>query len=272
MDRYAVFGNPISHSKSPNIHASFAEQTDQFIKYEAIEAPLDRFDSELSDFFSSGGQGCNITVPFKEQAYRFAHELTERAELAGAVNTLKLTEDGVVVGDNTDGHGLVQDLLQYTELENKRILLLGAGGAARGVIGPLFDQGIKELVIANRTFSKAETLSVMFSAKGKVTASTFADVDGKFDVIINSTSASLSGECPPINPDLIHRNMITYDMMYGANDTIFNAWAKKQGAKLAIDGLGMLVGQAAESFYVWRNVVPKTDSVLSMLRGSLISA
>ncbi|MDX2319168.1 MAG: shikimate dehydrogenase [Moritella sp.] len=269
MDRYAVFGNPINHSKSPMIHSLFAQQTAQQLSYQAIEAPIDGFAQAMADFFSQGGKGCNITVPFKEEAFSVAQQLTPRAKLAGAVNTLLLADDGHVIGDNTDGFGLVHDLQQYMQLANKRILLLGAGGAARGVIGPLLAQGIQELVIANRTYSKAQMLATLFDDKGNVNACLFAELAGDFDLIINSTSASLSGLVPPISPTLINRHTICYDMMYKANETAFNLWAMEHGAELVIDGLGMLVGQAAESFKVWRGITPDMLPVLTALRKTL---
>jgi len=269
MDRYAVFGNPINHSKSPMIHSLFAQQTAQDLSYQAIEAPINGFVNAMNEFFSEDGKGCNITVPFKEEAFAFAQQLTSRAQLAGAVNTLVLTDDGRIIGDNTDGFGLVHDLLQYTELTNKRILLLGAGGAARGVIGPLLEQGLQELVIANRTDAKAQQLATLFNDKGLVTACSFTALTGNFDLIINSTSASLSGLVPAISPALVDKNTICYDMMYKADATAFNLWAVDQGAELVIDGLGMLVGQAAESFNVWRGVTPAMAPVLEVLRTTI---
>lgn len=269
MDRYAVFGNPINHSKSPMIHTLFAQQTAQQLSYQAIEAPIDGFAQAMTAFFSQGGKGCNITVPFKEEAFAFAQQLTPRAKLAGAVNTLVLTADGDVIGDNTDGFGLVHDLQQYMELANKRILLLGAGGAARGVIGPLLDQGIQELVIANRTDAKAHALATLFQDKGNVNACRFTALAGDFDLIINSTSASLSGLVPPIAPTLVRKGTVCYDMMYKADATAFNSWAIEQGAELVIDGLGMLVGQAAESFKVWRGITPVMLPVLTELRKTI---
>jgi len=269
MDRYAVFGNPINHSKSPMIHSLFAQQTAQDLSYQAIEAPINGFTTAMNDFFSQGGKGCNITVPFKEEAFSFAQELTPRAQLAGAVNTLVLNEDGRVIGDNTDGFGLVHDLLQYTTLTNKRVLLLGAGGAARGVIGPLLEQNIAELIIANRTDAKAQQLAELFIDKGDITASSFIALTGNFDLIINSTSASLSGLVPAISSALVDKKTICYDMMYKADATVFNLWAMEQGAELVIDGLGMLVGQAAESFKVWRGVTPAMAPVLKVLRTTI---
>ncbi|PKH05822.1 shikimate dehydrogenase [Moritella sp. Urea-trap-13] len=269
MDRYAVFGNPINHSKSPMIHTLFAQQTAQQLSYQAIEAPIDGFAEAMTSFFSQGGKGCNITVPFKEEAFVFAQQLTSRAKLAGAVNTLLLSDSGDIIGDNTDGFGLVHDLQQYMELANKRILLLGAGGAARGVIGPLLAQGIEELVIANRTDAKAQTLATLFADKGNIKACSFTALAGDFDLVINSTSASLSGSLPPIASTLISKHTICYDMMYKAEATVFNLWALEQGAELAIDGLGMLVGQAAESFKVWRGITPAMPPVLAALRKTI---
>lgn len=269
MDRYAVFGNPINHSKSPMIHTLFAQQTAQDLSYQAIEAPINGFTTAMNEFFSQGGKGCNVTVPFKEQAFAFAQRLTPRAELAGAVNTLFINENGDVIGDNTDGFGLVHDLLQYMSLANKRILLLGAGGAARGVIGPLLAQGIQQLVIANRTEAKAQQLALLFTDKGDITACGFAKLTGHFDIIINSTSASLTGDVPPISASLISADTICYDMMYKADATAFNLWAIEQGAGTVIDGLGMLVGQAAESFKVWRGITPAMSPVLAALRKTI---
>ena len=270
MDQYAVFGNPIKHSKSPFIHTLFAKQTAQKMVYKAIEAPIDNFESTLNTFFAGQGKGCNITVPFKEQAFKYAQQLTERATLAGAVNTLKLTDDGVIIGDNTDGAGLVLDLKNnHVPLKNARILLLGAGGAARGVCGPLLAEKPQQLVIANRTFSKAQTLAGIFDQSGDITACEFAKLSGDFDLIINSTSASLSGQVPAISPNLVRPETAIYDMMYSAQATAFNAWAKQQGARLIIDGLGMLVGQAAESFAIWRAIKPGAKQVLNELRHNL---
>lgn len=270
MDRYAVFGNPIAHSKSPFIHTLFARQTQQDMSYEACLAPLDGFEAALKRFFAEGGRGANVTVPFKEEAFRLVDLLSPRAKLAGAVNTLKLTDDGLLLGDNTDGVGLVQDLrFHLEELQGRRILLLGAGGAARGALGPLLEQKPAEIVIANRTASKAVALAEHFAGLGPVQAHSFAELRGPFDLIINSTSASLSGELPPLDPGLIHEQIVVYDMMYGARDTAFNAWAKQHGARKVLDGLGMLVCQAAESFAVWRGIRPGTKQVIRELRRNL---
>ena len=270
MDQYAVFGNPIKHSQSPFIHTLFAKQTAQKMVYKAIEAPVDDFITRLDSFFKNQGKGCNITVPFKEQAFQYAQQLTERATLAGAVNTLKLTDDGLIIGDNTDGAGLILDLKNnHVPLKNARILLLGSGGAARGVCGPLLEENPQQLVIANRTFEKAQKIASIFSHKGEIIACKFEELLGDFDLIINSTSASLNGQIPAINADIIRPETAIYDMMYSAHATAFNAWARQQGARLVLDGLGMLVGQAAESFAIWRAIKPGAKQVLNELRHNL---
>lgn len=270
MDRYGVFGNPIGHSKSPQIHRLFAEQTGQDISYEPLLAPLEDFPGFARDFFIQG-RGANVTVPFKEQAFRLADQLSERAQRAGAVNTLKKLEDGTLLGDNTDGVGLVRDLLDNAgvALQGKRILLLGAGGAVRGVLGPLLAQRPAELAIANRTPSKAQQLAGEFSELGPVSASAFDQVTGPFDVIINGTSASLGGALPPLSEGLVRAGeTFCYDMMYSAEQTPFCAWAASHGAQ-ARDGLGMLVEQAATAFELWRGVRPESAAVLAQLRRQL---
>jgi shikimate dehydrogenase len=264
-DRYAVFGHPIAHSKSPQIHAAFARQTGQDMTYEAILAPLDGFAESVAAFIATGGRGANVTVPFKEAAFKLADRLSPRAQRAGAVNTLTFDGDGIL-GDNTDGAGLVADLTRNLgcALAGKRILLLGAGGAARGVIEPLLDLQPAALVIANRTVSRAQELAEIFG-RG-VTASGFDDLDTPFDVVINATAASLAGELPPLSPTLFTQDTLAYDMMYG-RDTPFLAFARTQDARTA-DGLGMLVEQAAEAFHLWRGVRPDTAPVIAGLRAS----
>ena len=271
MDTYAVFGNPISHSKSPLIHSQFAHQTKQHLEYTAIEAPLDGFADAVKIFFLSGGKGCNVTVPFKEQAFQLADQLTERAKTAGAVNTLLQQEDGRVLGDNTDGAGLVADLIRNEiKLKKAKVLLIGAGGAARGVIKPLLDAQVAKIAIYNRTTEKAELLADEFSSLGKVKAAEGDKLDGKqFDVIINATSASLSGYLPDIPESVIASSKACYDMAYGDQDTVFIAWCKKLGVQTCLDGLGMLVGQAAESFQLWRNTSPDVEPVIQQLRDNL---
>lgn len=270
IDRYAVFGNPIGHSKSPFIHTLFARQTNQPLSYTAELAPVGEFNSAAKVFFATGGKGCNVTVPFKEDAYQFATRLTERAQLAGAVNTLKKLDDGEIIGDNTDGEGLVQDLLQYqVPLKGARILVIGAGGAARGVIKPLLDQQPSEIIITNRTLSKAQQLEEMFSPYGRVQSMAMSQIDDGFDVVINSTSASLSGELPAISANIFTSHTHAYDMMYCSGKTAFNQWALENKVAAAYDGLGMLVGQAAESFMLWRGLRPGTKQILRELRKNL---
>lgn len=270
IDRYAVFGNPIGHSKSPFIHTLFARQTNQDMDYTAELAPVDGFVAAANQFFAQGGKGCNVTVPFKEDAYQYATRLTERAKLAGAVNTLKKLDDGILLGDNTDGEGLVQDLLQYqVPLKDSRILLIGSGGAARGVIKPLLDQQPSSITITNRTFAKAQTLAEIFASYGDVKAVEMSEINQPYDVIINSTSASLDGKLPEISPLIFTPHSVSYDMMYGAGLTKFNQWAVEHGCGHAYDGLGMLVGQAAESFMLWRGLRPGIRQILRELRRNL---
>ena len=269
MDKYCVFGNPIKQSRSPFIHQSFAKTTKQTLHYDTCLVELDGFNDAVYDFIAEQGQGANVTVPFKEQALNIADELSDRARLAGAVNTLTFKE-GKFYGDNTDGEGLVQDLLRNSvQLKDSRILLLGAGGAAKGVILPLFAQNPKNVTIANRTISKAEGLIEQFN-NNKLTACGFEQTtEQEFDVIINATSASLSGRLPALSASIIKSNTVCYDMVYGKSLTPFLVWTQLQGANKSIDGLGMLVAQAAESFDIWRGVKPAVESVLHELRTSL---
>ncbi|WP_353152562.1 shikimate dehydrogenase [Herminiimonas fonticola] len=268
-DRYAVIGNPIAHSKSPDIHARFAAQTQQDMHYEHLLAPLDGFLATVQDFVRNGGKGLNVTVPFKLEAYALATALTERARAAGAVNTLKF--DGTdMLGDNTDGFGLVSDIVRNAKvaIANKSVLLLGAGGAARGVLLPLLHEQPARLVLANRTHSKALDLAHRFAAQPRLKVCTFADLDDSFDIVINATAASLASEVPPISPRVFAAHTLAYDMMYGAQPTAFMRFAAQHGA-IARDGLGMLVEQAAESFYLWRGVRPETAAVFAELRAQL---
>ena len=268
IDKYAVIGNPIAHSKSPLIHGLFAEQTDQPMTYEAILAPLDGFSETLQRFRHEGGRGLNVTVPFKLEAHALADRLSPRAARAGAVNTLILHADGTIEGDNTDGVGLVRDLLQQgARIDERRVLILGAGGAVRGVLAPLLAEHPGALVIANRTADKAEQLASDFADLGVITGCGFDALDGqRFDLVINGTSASLSGELPPLPDDLLAPGAVAYDMAYGTEPTPFQRWAETHGARLALDGLGMLVEQAAESFFLWRGVRPETRPVRAALR------
>lgn len=269
-DQYAVFGNPISQSKSPFIHTLFARQTNQNIEYTAQSAPPEEFAAAAKAFFEQGGKGCNITAPFKEQAYQFADRLTERAKLAGAVNTLKKLDDGEIIGDTTDGAGLVQDLLSMkVPLEGARILLIGAGGAARGVIQSILEQKPKLLEITNRTYAKAELLADMFQAYGAVSSIEMSKVKQPYDLVINASSAGLQGDLPNIEPVIFSTSTICYDMVYGKGTTRFNQWALDNGALIGYDGLGMLVGQAAESFMLWRGLRPGGKQILRELRRNL---
>ncbi|WP_252177739.1 shikimate dehydrogenase [Endozoicomonas sp. 4G] len=271
VDHYAVMGNPIEHSKSPKIHAMFAESVRHRLSYNAQLVPVDDFEEAVKRFFDNGGYlGLSVTVPFKEQAWQLSAVRTARAEKAGAVNTLWVDDKGVLNGDNTDGLGLVQDLTvnNGVSIRDARVLVLGAGGAVRGVLEPILAQEPSELVIANRTVSKAETLAGLFPEQ-LVTVSGFSELEGFFDIIINGTSASLHGDLPPVPSSVIAPSTCCYDMMYSASHTVFNQWALDQGAGTVIDGLGMLVEQAAEQFAIWRGVRPETTPVLEMLRNEL---
>lgn len=273
-DHYAVIGNPIHHSKSPLIHAEFAKQTQQNLDYIAKEFPLDALDNSLGKLQADGFKGINVTVPFKEQVWQSVANKSPQATLAGAVNTVSFREDGSLYGDNTDGIGLCRDLTDnhHIDLGGKRILLLGAGGAARGVIQPLLAHKPNKLIIANRTVSKAKQLAILFDDFGSIQGCGFDDLMGQFDIIINATAASLQGEVPPLPDNILAESAICYDMMYGDSDTAFIAWAKQHNAAKAIDGLGMLVEQAAEAFYIWRGIRPETQAVIQQLRNKPSSA
>lgn len=272
MDKYRVFGNPIKHSKSPQIHRLFATQTGELLEYEKQLVEEGDFVAAANSFFAADGKGINITVPYKLEAYKYADQLTDRARAAGAVNTLAKLSDGKILGDNTDGAGLVADIVQAQGwgIKDKRVLILGAGGAVRGVLEPLLAQQPKKLVIANRTVAKALQLVRQFRHLGKLQACGYTDLKGQtFDLVINGTSASLAGELPPLPNDLLAADAACYDMMYGPELTVFLRWAKDHGARSVADGLGMLVGQAAESFNLWRDKRPNVASVVEALRGSL---
>ena len=265
-DLYAVIGNPVAHSQSPLIHAAFAEQTGQDLIYEALFAPRDAFVATAGAFRRRGGRGLNVTLPFKSEAFQFATALSARARTAGAVNTLKFDGEAVF-GDNTDGAGLVGDLVRNRgcAVTGLRVLLLGAGGAARGVIGPLLGRRPAQFILANRTPDKAQRLAQSF--RGALEARAFAALAGtQFDLVINATSASLAGELPPLPTGVFAPGALAYDMMYGKGDTPFLAFARNQGAAALADGLGMLVEQAAETFFIWRGVRPDSAPVLALLR------
>ncbi len=262
-DRYAVVGNPVAHSKSPWIHAEFARATGHELDYERIEAPLDGFERTAEAFRAAGGKGLNVTLPFKEAAFRYCTSVSKRAAAARAVNTLAFG-DGVF-GDTTDGVGLVVDLIRNLglSLADRAVLLMGAGGAAQGVVQALLEAGVARLVIANRTVAKAEALAARFA----VTGSSYEALRGqRFDVLINATSAGLSGEGPGVPAPVLRGATLAYDMVYG-RDTPFLARARSAGVR-SCDGLGMLVEQAAESFLIWRGVRPETRSVLERLRAA----
>lgn len=274
MDRYVVIGNPVAHSQSPRIHTAFAQQTGQSLHYGILLAPVDGFAAAVKRFRDEGGCGMNVTVPFKLQAFDLADRCSPRAEAAGAVNTLAFG-DGDIYGDNTDGAGLVRDLIDNLAcpLEHRRILLLGAGGAARGALLPLLAQTPASLTIANRTVAKACALADGFQARASGTpldACAFPALAGRcFDVVINATSASLADATPPLPDGIYAPGALAYDMMYRQGDTPFIAAARSQGASRVADGLGMLVEQAAESFLLWRGIRPATRPVLEALRRQL---
>ncbi|MEI7843509.1 MAG: shikimate dehydrogenase [Gallionellaceae bacterium] len=265
-DKYAVVGHPISHSKSPFIHQAFAKQTQQDISYVTIEAPLDGFKTTIERLVSEGYKGCNVTVPFKFEAFKLCQQTTGRAQAAGAVNTL-FFRDGEILGDNTDGAGLVTDIEQNLARKFlfKKVLLMGAGGAAHGVIWQIYNSGAI-ITIANRTMEKAQQMASQFPNVGTVFASSYEGLAGKsFDFVINATSSSLSDELPPLPAGLFNKDALAYDMMYG-KETPFLKFAAVQGAAQLADGLGMLVEQAAEAFTKWREVRPDTAPVLAQLR------
>lgn len=269
---YAVFGNPVEHSKSPDIHHQFAEQTQQAMRYRKQLVAIDAFEMTAQEFFDQGGSGLNVTVPFKLAAYHFAAQLTERAKTAGAVNTL-IKKDDIIIGDNTDGCGLLRDIrdnLQWP-LAQQNILILGAGGAVRGILAPLLAANPQSITIANRTLKKAQTLVEQFQPLADTVSLSCLDytaLDGQYTLIINGTSASLAGQLPAVN-SLIYHQAHCYDMMYSKGATAFLQQAKASGAQAIADGLGMLVEQAAESFYQWRELRPTTESVIASIRDAM---
>ena len=267
-DQYGVVGHPINHSWSPFIHGLFAKQTEQSLVYRLYDIAPGDFRAQVLEFFARGGRGLNVTVPHKEAAAELANELTARADRAGAVNTLMLNSENDLLGDNTDGFGLVTDLRKNLALNvtNERILILGAGGATRGVIEPLLELGPTELVIANRTPARAVNLASLFSDLGPVRGCGFEDVGVEaFDIVINATAAGLTGSVPNIDGDVIAGHTVCYDMSYSKSATPFVTWAIEQGCARAHKGWGMLVEQAAEAFTLWRGVRPNTEPVLTAL-------
>ncbi len=270
IDRYAVVGNPVAHSLSPKIHRMFAEQTAQQISYEAIELPIDDFAGQIRELQGQGIKGLNVTVPFKQQAWEICDTRSPRAETAGAVNTLVFKQDGEILGDNTDGAGLVRDLTinHHSQIGHRKILIMGAGGATRGVLEPLLALEPKSLTIVNRTIDKAENLARNFQSFGEINSCGYGHLgEQKFDLIINATAAGLNDEIPPLADSVPGSHSICYDMMYRLNaPTAFLRWAQTRGATRVFDGLGMLVEQAAESFFIWRGVRVETAAVIASLR------
>ena len=271
LSNYAVFGNPINHSKSPKIHSLFAEQTGIALTYQAIEVPSDSFNEYVKSFAEQNGKGLNVTVPFKGDAFSICDSLTERAKKSGSVNTIWFNDEKEIHGDTTDGKGLLNDLIVNHELDlkNKSILVLGAGGSVRAILEPLCEQKPKQIIIANRTVSKAEELVTLFSDYTDIQACSYEDlnqIEQSFDLIINGTSLSLSGKLPDIPMTAINNKTSCYDLMYSDTDTVFMKWAKEQGALKVMDGLGMLVEQAAEAFLIWHGIKPETVPVIKVLR------
>ncbi len=267
-DRYALVGHPVEHSRSPLIHRLFASQTGQNMSYELIDAAPQSFETAVRGFAAAGGKGMNVTVPHKEAAFAIVDERSDAADRAGAVNTITF-EHGRIRGDNTDGIGFIRDVRvnQRQTIEGRRVLILGAGGAARGIVAPLLECRPLELVIANRTIERARVLARQFPAAGEVYAMTFDQLAAleSFDIAINATSAGLRGETPPFPATLVGADTFCYDLVYSVNATPFVAWARQLGAARAVQGWGMLVEQAAESFWIWRGVRPDTAPILKQL-------
>jgi shikimate dehydrogenase len=271
VDQYGVVGHPVAHSLSPFIHAMFARQTGQAMSYRLFDFAPEEVDERIAAFFAQGGRGLNVTLPYKLAAVARAAELTRRAQHAGAVNTLAMREDGTILGDNTDGVGLMQDLCvnQRVVVTRRRVLIIGAGGATRGVLAPLLGLEPEVVVIANRTADRARALAAAFSRLGEVQGVGFRYIaGGAFDLVINATSASLTGEIPDVPVAVIGPDTFCYDMAYGKGDTPFVRWCMELGCRTAVSGWGMLVEQAAESFRLWRGVRPLTGPVLSALNAS----
>jgi shikimate dehydrogenase len=269
IDRYGVMGYPVSHSRSPAIHRLFALQTLQDIQYELLQVAPENLESAIRKFQRAGGKGLNITVPHKSEVPRLCDHLSERASTAGAVNTLTFRQ-GEVYGENTDGIGLLRDLtinLGVT-LEGSNILILGAGGATRGIVGPLLEMQPESIRIANRTLDKAQALADHFSRFGSVSACRFdvVPVSEGYDLVINATSAGLKGDAPPYPEAAVSNHTVCYDLSYGLKPTPFSVWAREHGAARSVTGWGMLVEQAAESFHIWRGVRPETAPVLKQVK------
>lgn len=269
-DRYALFGHPVAHSRSVQMHAAFARQTGQDMSYELINVPPGNFVHAVREFLEHGGRGGNVTLPYKEEAFRLADKLTPRARLAGAVNTLRVEGDRKLLGDNTDGDGLLRDLQvnRNVSVPGARVLLLGAGGAARGALGPLLAAGPAAIALVNRTVSRARTLAERFRKHGAVEACAYAELAGRrFDLVINATSLSLQDAVPPLPDDLLAPQAFAYDMVVApTGETAFTRWALEHGAQRACDGWGMMLEQGADSFALWRGVRPETQPLLKQHR------
>ena len=262
-NRFAVMGNPIAHSLSPFIHHCFAEQTGKQLRYEKIKVDEASFEDHVFNFFAQGGRGLNITLPFKQRAFVMAKKATDRCMQAKAANTLWLDAAGHLQADNTDGVGLIRDLSHHISLEAKQVLLLGAGGAARGIVGPLLAANIAQLTIANRTVEKTKALQIDFP---QIKGITLSELKDNYDLILNATSASLTAKLPVLPSSVLQNAPFCYDLAYCVKGlTSFVVWAREQGCA-AMDGLGMLVEQAAESFFIWHGLKPDTESVLTALR------
>ncbi|MDH3977608.1 MAG: shikimate dehydrogenase [Gammaproteobacteria bacterium] len=267
-DRYGVIGHPIAHSKSPVIHQQFAKQTHQSMTYEAFDIRPADLASQLNTLVDDGVKGLNVTVPHKNAVVDLIDEWTDRARQAGAVNTISIDDNGRMSGDNTDGVGLQRDLTENltVQLAGRRILILGAGGATQGIVPALLEREPEQLCIANRTPEKAIALAKQFKDLGDINAIGFTALnDQTFDLIINATSAGLAGEVPPFPPSLIHKHVVCYDLSYSMSDTPFCLWAKNNGGEQVYQGWGMLIEQAAESFFIWRDVQPETEPLRAML-------
>ena len=268
---YAVFGNPIAHSQSPLVHSLFAKQVGIDLEYRAIQVDIGGFEQAVSGFQANGGNGLNVTVPFKLNAWKIADELTDRAQLAGAVNTL-FFQDNSIKGDNTDGAGLVKDieLNLNVALTESKILVIGAGGAVRGVLAPMLEKQPESITISNRTKGKADALVEMFADYGTVSSTTLEQANlGRYDIVINATSTGIHGEVPSVSPQVFRGVSLVYDMMYGKNPTKFMQWAGQNSGAQISDGLGMLIEQAAESFKIWHGVMPQTSAVIGAVRSKL---
>lgn len=269
MDNYAIIGNPVSHSKSPIIHAEFAKQTQQEIQYITIEAPLDGFVETVKEFEATGGKGLSVTLPFKQDAFALANVHSKLAKQAGAANTLFFKDNKEIFADNTDGPGLIRDITNnhHYSLKQKNILILGAGGVVKCIVGSLLEQKPARLDIANRTPQKAIDMAKQFKDVGEINGMGLGDIaNTPYDFIINATSASVTGEIPTITDSVIGKNTVCYDLFYSKGPTAFLVWANQEGAEACIDGLGMLVEQAALQFNLWRGVYPDTKPVIELLK------